>query len=241
MPRSARLHLPGVPLHVTQRGVNHADIFLDNRDRYHFLALVGRVFPTFAVQLHAYVLMSNHVHLLLSAEEQQAMSRALRQVGQCYVQAFNHRHQRSGALWQGRFKSCLVDSDAYVLCVYRYIELNPVRAALVALPQHYRWSSIQGNLGLAHDALLTPHPTFLTQSPDEDARRARYQQFIDDGISSSELREIRLQMAKERVLGSPRFHERVANALGRHVTARDVGRPALAAHPEMGTEVIKSP
>ena len=99
------------------------------------------------IAVHAYVLMGNHVHLLLTPPAQEALSRAMRNFGQCYVQAFNKRHRRSGTLWQGRFKSCLVDTERYLLTVYRYIELNPVRASMVSLPEHYRWSSYTRTLG----------------------------------------------------------------------------------------------
>ena len=142
MPRQPRLELPGIPLHVTQRGVNRCAIFLDDADRHHYRRLLRDACRKHGVAIHAFVLMDNHVHVLVCATEAGRVSRAMRQAGQSYVQSFNQRHGRVGTLWQGRFKSSLVDSGAYALRVIRYIELNPVRAALVDRPDAYRWSSV---------------------------------------------------------------------------------------------------
>ena len=109
MPRQTRLELPGTPLHITQRGVNRCAIFVDEEDRRHYYELLRDTVHEHGIAVHAYVLMGNHVHLLLTSPERDALSRAMRNVGQCYVQAFNRRHRRTGTLWQGRFKSCLVD------------------------------------------------------------------------------------------------------------------------------------
>lgn len=142
MPRRPRLELPDTPLHVTQRGINKGAIFLDAEDRYHFRRLLHTAFRDHGIALHAFVLMDNHFHLLLTPETVGRLSRAMGWIGQSYVQAFNLRHGRCGALWQGRFTSCLVQSERYLLTVMRYIELNPVRAARVDAPESYRWSSV---------------------------------------------------------------------------------------------------
>ena len=156
MPRQPRLEIPGIPVHVTQRGVNRCAVFLDDDDRQHYLKLLAASEQRHALQIHAYVLMGNHVHLLISSEKAGALSKAMRQVGQNYVSTFNRRHRRTGTLWEGRFKSCLVDSNRYLLTVYRYIELNPVRAAMVELPEHYSWSSVHANLALLQDRSSLP-------------------------------------------------------------------------------------
>lgn len=160
MPRRARLILPNVPLHITQRGVNRAAIFIDDEDRHHYRKLLHEACTGNAIAVHAFVLMDNHVHLLLTPPKPEMLAVAMRAVGQSYVQFFNYRHGRSGTLWQGRFKSCLVDSDRYALTVCRYIELNPVRAAMAALPEEYRWSSVHTHLGKARDPLITPHSAY---------------------------------------------------------------------------------
>jgi putative transposase len=126
MPRQPRLELLGVPMHVTQRGVNRCATFLDDEDHIHYLRLLLERSKKLVVNVHAYVLMINHIHLLLSSDAPGAVSRMMRQVGHTYVAAFNRRHQRTGTLWEGRLKSCLIDSEQYLLTVYRYIELNPV-------------------------------------------------------------------------------------------------------------------
>lgn len=225
MPRRPRLFLPHVPLHVTQRGVNRAAIFLDDQDRHHYRRLLGLACRQHGIALHAFVLMDNHVHLLLTAGEAAGLARTMRVAGQCYVQYFNHRHGRSGALWQGRFKSCLVESGAYLLSVIRYIELNPVRAGMVAAAEDFRWSSVHAHLGAACDPLLTLHPVYLALGPDTQRRAAAYAQWLRAGIDTEELQSLRQYMAQERALGNPRFQAMVEKTLNRPVACRARGRP----------------
>ena len=137
MPRRPRLELPGIPLHITHRGVNRAATFLDDGDFHEYRYCLGDALAAHGIALHAYVLMTNHVHLLLTSPVPGQLSAAMRQLGQRYVPAFNRKHGRTGTLWEGRFKSCLVDSERYLLTVHRYIELNPVRAAMVTAAEHY--------------------------------------------------------------------------------------------------------
>lgn len=229
MPRRSRLELPGVPLHVTQRGVNRGAIFVDDADREHYVQLMAEVADAGAVAIHAYALMGNHVHLLMSAGEAGAISTALRRLGQCYVQGFNRRHRRTGPLWEGRFKSCLVDSDSYVLAVYRYIELNPVRAAMVDVPQCYRWSSVHGNLASIVDTVLTPHSCFVALGTGAADRADAYREWLMAGINVEELAAIRRHLAQERALGSERFQRMVERSLGRPVALRPRGRPVRSA------------
>lgn len=226
MPRRARLQIPGIPLHITQRGVNRAAVFIDDEDRDHYLALLGATLYKHGVALHAYVLMGNHVHLLASAEKIGAISQALRIHGQCYVQAFNRRHRRTGTLWEGRFKSCLVDSDRYLLTVYRYIELNPVRAAMVATPEEHRRSSVHAHLGHRADPLLTSHAVFDGLGCDDLSRAAAYRAWLYESIDASELHAVRLHIKQERALGDPRFQAMVEKALNRTACVRPPGRPA---------------
>jgi putative transposase len=225
MPRRARLEVPGVPLHVTQRGVNRGAVFVDDDDRGHYLQLLAEVADAGSVAIHAYVLMGNHVHLLVSAAEAGTISAALRRLGQCYVQGFNRRHRRTGPLWEGRFKSCLVDSDSYVLAVYRYIELNPVRAAMVDAPERYRWTSVHGNLASIIDPVLTPHACFAALGAGAAERADAYRQWLMAGTDTAELIAIRRHLAQERALGSLRFQRMVEETLGRPVALRSRGRP----------------
>ena len=225
MPRQPRLELPGVPLHVTQRGVNRCAIFLDDADRHHYRRLLREACQREDVAIHAFVLMDNHVHLLLGAAVAGRISSALRRAGQMYVQAFNHRHRRTGTLWQGRFKSSLVDSDAYLLRVMRYIELNPLRAAMVERPEDFRWSSVHTHLGTASDPLITLHPGYLALGASAPERAAAYRQWLHAPLDEDELTRIRAYMRQEKALGDPRFQAMVAKALNRPVELRASGRP----------------
>ncbi|HEV7123562.1 MAG TPA: transposase [Rhodanobacter sp.] len=160
MARLPRLELPRVPLHVTQRGINKGAIFLDADDMYYFRRLLRRAFRDHRFALHAFVLMDNHVHLLVTPDAVGTLSRAMVWVGQSCVQAFKLRHRRCVAFWQGRFKSCLVQSGRYQLTVMRYIELNPVPAGRVESPKDYRWSSVHTQLARA--ATRSSRPTRST-------------------------------------------------------------------------------
>jgi len=225
MPRSARLVLPGIPLHVIQRGVNRAALFIDDEDRRHYLRLLRNACQKQAIAVHAFVLMGNHVHLLMTPSTAEGLAPAMRQCGQNYVQYFNKLYVRSGTLLEGRFKSCLVDSDGYLLMVHRYIELNPVRAAMVAFPEDYRWSSARVYLGLEHNPMLTPHPCYTLLGPTPKARADAYGQWLRASIQPQERERIVAYVAQERALGSRRFQDMVQQALQRSVVYRPAGRP----------------
>lgn len=225
MPRQARLMLAGKPYHVTQRGVNKGAIFVDDIDRQLFLHLLHGAFVKHHVALHAYVLMGNHIHLLATPSTHHGLANAMRAQGNCYVQAFNQRHERSGPLWQGRFHSSMVDSDAYLLSVYRYIELNPVRAGLVAAAEDHPWSSVHGNLDRRDDPLLTPHPALQTLAPTAQQRVMRYADFLREVNASADAPAIRAHNARQRPLGDATFLHMVEETLGRPVVLRKRGRP----------------
>src|SRR5690606_6467080 len=177
-PRIARLELPGVPMHVIQRGVNRCAVFHDDLDRLHYRKLLRIACGEAAVAIHAYVLMGNHVHLLLSANVAGSISRAMRRIGQAYAQNFNLQHNRTGTLWQGRYKSSLVQSERYLLNVMRYIELNPVRAGLVSRAENYRWSSVHKYLGYSAEPMLTPPEAYLELGKDMAARAAWWREWL---------------------------------------------------------------
>ena len=141
MPRRARLSLPGVPWHIIQRGNNRSVCFHAEDDYQFYLHYLKEFADKFGCALHAYVLMTNHVHLLLTPARDDSAALMMKHLGQRYVQYVNRTYRRSGTLWEGRFRSCLTQSEDYVLACYRYIELNPVRAGMVLKPQDYRWSS----------------------------------------------------------------------------------------------------
>jgi putative transposase len=183
--------MPGVALHVVQRGNNRSSCFSADGDYLTYLALLRHLAVKHACQIHAYCLMTNHVHLLLTPMEPQRCAKLMRDLGRSYVRYFNRRHERTGTLWEGRFRSTLVESARYVLACYRYIELNPVRAGMVAQTDAYPWSSHAGNSGVWVDPLVTPHVEYLGLSAQNENRWAEYRRLFDLGLEPSLLRSIR--------------------------------------------------
>ncbi|WP_372362188.1 transposase [Xanthomonas sp. NCPPB 1325] len=166
MARLPRIDLPGIPQHIVQRGNNRLPCFLDDGDRLRYLHLMHEALHATGCQLHAYVLMDNHVHLLVTPPAAGRIGQLMQRLGENYVALFDGRRGRTGTLWEGRYKACLVDSADYVLRCYRYIELNPVRARLTDNPAAYRWSSCPANLGQRRYSALTPHPCWLALGSD---------------------------------------------------------------------------
>jgi len=180
MARHPRLIVPDVALHVRQRGNNRQACFRHESDRLVYLSNLGDLCRRWRCALHAYCLMTNHVHLLLTPSDAAGPALLMRDLGRAYVPYFNRRHGRTGSLWDGRFRSCLVDSPEYVLGCYRYIELNPVRAGMVASPAGYRWSSHAGNRGARTDPLLAAHAEYLALAEEAGRRRAHYLGLFDE-------------------------------------------------------------
>lgn len=178
MPRGPRLVVPDIALHIVQRGHNRRDCFLHDTDFLVYLANLRELCTQTGCNLHTYCLMTNHVHLLLTPSTVEACGQLMRNLGQRYVQYFNKRYQRSGTLWEGRFRSCLVDSASYALACHRYIERNPVRAHMVASPEGYRWSGYAGNAGLALNTILTPHAEYLALASTEAPRHTAYRTLL---------------------------------------------------------------
>jgi putative transposase len=174
MPRQARLIVPDIAVHIVQRGHDGRHCFRHETDYLVYLSTLRELLPKTGCALHAYCLMTNHVHLLLTPPTATACALLMRNLGQRYVQYFNRRYERSGTLWEGRFRSCLVDSARYVLACYRYVERNPVRARMVDSAFAYRWSSHGGNAGELSNALLTPHAEYLALGQEDAVRRAAY-------------------------------------------------------------------
>lgn len=218
--RRPRLELPGVPLHITHRGVNRAGTFLDDDDHAVYLQALQIAAQAQTVAVHGYVLMTNHVHLLVSAELPGAVSRMMQAVGRRYVRAFNAKYRRTGTLWEGRYKSCLIDSDRYLLTCLRYIELNPVRAAMVERPWQHRWSSVHVHLGLRPYSRITPHAGYLALGIDPESRATAYRALLLEPLTDGVLGAVREHLRQERALGSPRFQVMVEKALNRPVHVR---------------------
>ncbi len=176
--------LPGVAVHIIQRGNNRANCFRGDSDYLVYLAHLRQLSEKYQCALHAYCLMTNHVHLLLTPAAAEACTGLMRDLGQRYVQYFNGRHARSGTLWEGRFRSCLVESARYVLACYRYIELNPVRAALVHHPAGYLWSSHAVNSGMRSDPLIAPHAEYLGIATGAEPPAAAYRALCEEPVEA---------------------------------------------------------
>jgi putative transposase len=225
MTRLPRIDLAGVPQHVIQRGNNRMPCFLDDEDRHRYLQCLREALIRYGIELHAYVLMSNHVHLLLTPRDTGAVSRFMQTFARNFAGLFNGRHGRTGTLWEGRYKSCLVDSENYVLTCYRYIELNPVRAWMVDDPAAYPWSSYAANALAQSNPLLTPHPAFLALDNESAARAHAYRALCREALSDETMAEIRMYIQQQRALGTDRFQARVAAELQRFAGTRPAHRP----------------
>jgi putative transposase len=225
MPRRARLTLPDVPLHLTQRGHDrHACFFADDDYRF-YLYWLERNAARQHCFIHAYVLMTNHVHLVLSAEEAEAPAGLMKAQNQRYVCYVNQRYGRSGTLWNGRFHSCLAQQENYLLICQRYVELNPVRAGMVEHPADYRWSSYRANAQGAKNSLITPHAQYLALGDDFSQRLAAYRELFHGALDPTLIEQIRIATIGNRALGTTRFAADVATILGRQSVPAMRGRP----------------
>ena len=225
MPRQRRLDLPGVPQHVIQRGNNRQPCFLREQDYRCYLRQLDEAAQAQGCRLHAYVLMTNHVHLLMTPEVAGGVARTMQSLGRRYVGYFNATYRRSGTLWEGRYKSCLVDSERYLLTCYRYIELNPVRAAMVETPGDYAWSSYRANAQGRADRLVHPHDEYAQLGTTVDKRCAAYRALFLEAIGEDRMSEIRAYVQQQRALGTSRFQAAIEAELQRVATVRPRGWP----------------
>lgn len=234
MPRRARLSLPNVPQHIIQRGNNRQACFYADKDYRFYLDWLREHAGKTDCRVHAYVLMTNHVHLLISAERPEAPGALMKALGQRYVQYVNRTYRRSGTLWEGRFRSCLTQEEGYLLACQRYIELNPVRANMVAHPGEYHWSSYQANAQGVFDALLTQHPLYDALGMDTASRQAVYRELFRCELEPGLVDEIRRATNGNYALGSKGFAAQVTAALGRRAAPGKSGRPRKMRESESG-------
>lgn len=225
VPRRARLRLANVPLHIIQRGNNRGACFFADKDYLVYLRHLRELATHFACFVHAYVLMTNHVHLLLTSRELDGASSLMKHLGQRYVQYVNRTYKRSGTLWEGRFRSSIVQVDIYLLRCHRYIELNPVRAGMVEHPADYRWSSFGANATGQPNHLITPHPAYLALANDDAVRRAAYLEMFRSALDANDLEQIRNASNAGYAPGSERFRKEIGLALGRRAGPGMPGRP----------------
>ncbi len=209
MPRHRRLRVTGLPVHIIQRGHNRQACFFAETDYQFYLDRLVEFAARFECELHAYVLMTNHVHLLVTPRLAAGLSLLMKFLDQRYTQYVNRVYRRSGTLWEGRFRSSLVQSPHYVLACYRYIELNPVRANMVAHPGEHPWSSYTANAEGKPLREITPHPEYLALSEDDGRRRLAYRELFTVNLDQVLLREIRATAHAGAVLRAKRFQGQI--------------------------------
>lgn len=225
MPRRPRLILAGVPLHVIQRGNNRQACFYSEEDYRFYLDCLHEYAQETQCAIHAYVLMTNHVHLLFTPLKPESAGQLMKKVGQRYVQYINRTCRRSGTLWEGRFRSSLIQEEDYLLGCHRYIELNPVRASMVSHPAEYRWSSFRANAQGEPDKVLIPHVLYEKLGATLEERQWVYRELFRYRLEPGLIDEIRQATNGNFVLGNARFQEEISTTLGRRVVPGKSGRP----------------
>jgi putative transposase len=212
-------------MHIVQRGNNRQAVFFDSPDYHAYLGTLFESSKRYDVSVHAFVCMSNHVHLLVTPLAPDSASRMMQRLGARYTAGINSVYRRTGSLWEGRFKSSLVDSERYVLACYRYIELNPVRAGMTCHPGEYRWSSFRHNALKPGEYPIRPHASWLALGADVTERRKRYLNLVKSGMDPETTKAIRYATRKGLPTGSKRFRQEIEDALARKIGNGRRGRP----------------
>ncbi len=225
MPRRPRTDLAGFPLHVTQRGHNRSPCFLSDDDRAAFLLWLGRHAARLGIAIHAWVLMTNHVHLLLTPPSPADVSLLMQILGRRYVRHFNDAHNRSGTLWEGRFRACAVHAEDYLLTCMRYIELNPVRAGMASEPGAYPWSSYRRNALGRPDQLVTEHLVYTRLGASLPERQTAYRNLFCADTDEAVLTGIRTATASGHLLAGERFRKEFGKTRGLQLGPAIRGRP----------------
>ena len=228
MARLPRLTIPGYPHHIIQRGNNRQPIFAANADYEYLLSLLDENARQAGVAIHAYVLMSNHFHVLATPETAEGIPQMMQAIGRRYVRYFNQRQGRTGTLWEGRYKSTLIQSERYLLACMVYIDLNPVRAALVSDPGDYPWSSHGHYVGRRHDRLITPHALYWALGNTPFARDAAYGELVRSGITAQQQRALTESALRGWALGEASYVAELQRRTARRVSKTHAGRPPSA-------------
>ncbi|MBG9389705.1 REP-associated tyrosine transposase [Caenimonas aquaedulcis] len=226
MARLPRLTVPGYPHHIIQRGNNRQAIFAGTQDYETLLAMLEEYAKKSAVALHAYVLMTNHVHLLATPETVEGIPQMMQAVGRRYVRYFNQKQSRTGTLWEGRYRSTLIQAERYLMACMAYIDLNPVRAGIVADPAEYAWSSHRHYIGLRNDKLLTPHPLYWELGNTPFAREAAYAEMVGSGVSAAQQKALTESALQGWALGEADYVADLQRRTERRVSRGRAGRPS---------------
>ena len=225
MPRRSRIIVPNIPLHIIQRGNNRQPCFFADEDYLFYLERLERYAKSEGCLIHSFVLMTNHVHLLITPCRSESAGMLMKRLGQHYVQYVNRTYKRSGTLWEGRFRSCIVQQQEYLLTCQKYIEMNPVRSGMVKHPREYRWSSYLINAEDKTSELITPHPLYQDFGRTEAERQSVYRELFSHELSTAKMDTIRKATNGNFALGDNRFQTEISKVLGRRVTPGKAGRP----------------
>ena len=228
MPRKPRFYLPGIPAHIVQRGNCRQAVFFDDIDYHFYLDRLSEGCEKYGCQVHAYVLMTNHVHLLMTPTSKQSISKTMQFLGRNYVTYVNKTYAKSGTLWEGRHKGSIIESDEYLLACMRYIEMNPVRAGMVNKPVDYPWSSYSVNAAGEVNNVVSPHERYLSLGPDKLAQQFAYRELFRQSLESVLVHDIRTSVQTGTPLGNDRFREYVEQTLECKVGQSSRGRPKLS-------------
>lgn len=209
MPRKPRYYIPGVPAHIVQRGNDRRACFFESENYQFYLDCIEQACQRYDVSLHAYVLMTNHVHLLMSPSDTTGVSRVMQLVGNRYVQYINKKYKKTGTLWEGRHKANLIDAERYLLTCYRYIELNPVRAGMVSHPADYPWSSYHHHATDKIFSIINEHDIYLRIDKDSSLRKQAYRELFKFGLDDRDVHDIRKSTQFSVPLGNDRFSEEI--------------------------------
>ncbi|MEH6519305.1 MAG: transposase [Halioglobus sp.] len=226
MPRKPRFFVVGLPVHIVQRGNNRQAVFFENIDYEVYLSLLSEARDRYRCEVHAYVLMTNHVHILATPLEEVSVSRMMQYVGRHYVPYVNKKYGRSGTLWEGRFKAAIIESSEYLLACYRYIELNPVRAGMVEHPGEYSWSSYGRNGLELEDRLITEHAEYQQLGSSEPDRAENYRLLFEESMTATDLSSLRIHTQSGTPLGNSKFRAEIEATLALKLGQPLPGRPA---------------
>lgn len=229
MARLPRLVVPNQPHHLIQRGVDQQLVFHETADYMFFLDCLREASRQFNVAIHAYVLMPNHLHLLATPADKDGLARMMQWIGRHYVPYFNQKYHRSGTLWQGRYRTSVLDAEHYLMLCSRYIDLNPVRAKLVAHAGDYAWSSYQHHVGIKSDPMISDHVLYWSLGNTPFEREAAYRRLIEEGLDEHEVRMLSEATLKGWALGSDQFKAGLERQVRRRVQPSRRGRPAREA------------
>lgn len=231
MPRKPRFFLPDVPVHIVQRGRSREPVFFEDDDYRAYLRWMKESAERYECAIHAYVLMTNHIHILATPKGKHGISQMMQYIGRRYVPYINHTYGTSGSIWEGRFKASLIHDEQYLLTCMRYIELNPVRAAMVKSIGQYRWSSYRSNAQDKEDDAITPHPLYKKLGRTLSERLEAYKMLFKTHLDGEDLMEIRDALQTGTPLGNDLFKEKVEKKLKSKVGQSRRGRPKRALTP----------